>query len=108
MKSEHSPGTWTIMPITRKRVITEKNYVQVCNHHGALGVYLYAVAPGMVEEANAKLICAAPELLAALKLISGFKGKTLIGGDRYDEGANRAFEECAAIALEAIAKVEAK
>src|SRR5688572_4507885 len=53
--------------------------------------------------ADARLIAAAPDLLAALVLIAGHGGKTLIGDGRYDEGAARAFDQMADIARAAIA-----
>ena len=41
-------------------------------------------------------------LRAALENVATFKGKTLIGDGRYDEGANAAFEECAGLAASAL------
>jgi hypothetical protein len=55
-------------------------------------------------EANARLIAAAPDLLAALELIASFGGKTLIGDGRYDEGAAHAFAQAADVASAALAK----
>jgi hypothetical protein len=67
METKHTPGPWTTRPIVHKRTITAKNYVVIVSSGAPVGVYLYSVAPGMVEEANACLIAAAPDLLAALK-----------------------------------------
>jgi hypothetical protein len=46
------------------------------------------------------------DLVATLELIASMAGKTLLGdGRRYDEGANAAFEQCAAVAKNQLAKV---
>lgn len=50
------------------------------------------------------------KLRKLLALIASHKGKTLLGDGRYDEGANAAFEQMAAIAQDALSpsNVDAK
>jgi len=77
------------------QVISNRSYSEmVCENLGDLNL------PG--PKANAQLIAIAPLLLRALKEIASFKGQTLLGDGRYNEGANRAFEKCAAIAIDAL------
>lgn len=45
-------------------------------------------------------------LREALEEIASRAGQTLLGNGRYDEGANRAFEECAALAKHALDKAK--
>lgn len=68
---------------------------------------------GIMREPDARLIAAAPYLLMALKFIAEFHGKTLIApslgtdADRgHQIGANKAFEQAAEIALDALRWLE--
>jgi hypothetical protein len=65
--------------------------------------------------ARTPLEMAAPDMLAALRLIAAFKDKTLLAcslGPDCDQahqlGANKAFNQAADIALDAIAKAEGR
>jgi hypothetical protein len=87
-----TPGPWEAKGAY---VFAGKNCIGICDTDNATQKRM---------EANAKLIAAAPDLLAALELISSFGGKTLIGDGRYDEGAAHAFAQAADVASAALAK----
>ena len=63
------------------------------------------LAQGEMMAAIDKAVAAEAEterLRTALALIASYKGKALLGDGRYDEGANAAFEQVAAIAKDAL------
>jgi hypothetical protein len=98
--SKHTPGPWEVGYHDKhgqRTVLSQHIEICTCWHHSV----------GAIEkemEANARLIAAAPDLLAALELIASFGGKTLIGDGRYDEGAAHAFAQAADVASAALAK----
>ena len=89
--------------------------IAVCSDAAALTPHGFCgVVSAEERKANADLIIKAvnlhDELIAALRLIAEFGGKTLIdatGARSYSEGAHNAFEQAADIARSALAKAEA-
>jgi len=65
MKTEHTPGPWGIQ--TDPNLFNGKTAVWGKNGHGTLIAVIYADGAKDSIEANAKLIAAAPKLLAACK-----------------------------------------
>ena len=91
MKTQHTPGPWFI---ERRTYDNETTYygVTASDGHGWSGNRYMSVS-GCIDEHDARLIAAAPELLEALQKIAG---------NTYDEWTNGA--EAARIARAAIAK----
>jgi hypothetical protein len=115
--ASHTPGPWATHR-SRFPVDGQTDYAIVA------GQQVIAEAFGRSDrnvyppaEANARLIAAAPDLLAALEGIASLRGKTLLGPDSrhhmgdaaprfHERGAAAAFEQTADLADSAIAKAK--
>ena len=91
MKTQNTPGPWFIERRTND-VGTTHHSITASDSHGWSGNRYMSVS-GCIDEHDARLIAAAPELLEALQKIAG---------NTYDEWTNGA--EAARIARAAIAK----
>ena len=80
MNTNHTPGPWKV-----EKYITRREFVTDTKTTSADGSYLAKVGPCNIE-ANAQLIAAAPELLAALETVSAFLTDMLLVEGRPDLG----------------------
>lgn len=116
----HTPGPWT-PKLTRTSC-------GIAWKIEPLGACLYVDTRGGVcnpdmseaeASANAQLLAAAPDMLAALEAIAAMEGQTLLGPDsqhhmgpgaprQYEHGANEAFGQAAQIASAALAKATSR
>jgi hypothetical protein len=103
-KSKHTPGPWKAQP--REGIEGQWEVVSACK----IGWLIAAAAPdidGDPDEANARLIAAAPELLEALEHLAAIAGTGLLHRQSLDkQGMVELFEEARAAARAAIAKVK--
>ena len=94
--TKHTPGPWTVNPHfnhgAEVRSLASVAWCSVASTHGASGSQVIDVAEA---RANARLIAAAPDLLAALHRIS-----------LASQNSMSSKEECGRIAREAIAKAK--
>ena len=94
MSTKHTPGPWTMHPRfddgAEVRSLASVAWCSVASTHGASGSQVIDVDEA---RANARLIAAAPDLLAALHHIS-----------LASQNSMSSKEECGRIAREAIAK----
>jgi len=97
--SKHTPGPWRFT----NEIHRSKRYVRL---YGGEGIHKVQVAdincyPTLPYEANARLIAAAPDLLAALEAIKDEAG---CSAGCHDDVMKNALAECLALAHAAIAK----
>lgn len=112
----HTPGPWEVKQGDDERdfIVAEPSGNTVCEPNAAC--FDFAELDPNVRtitlaeaQANARLIAAAPELLACLRRMCGMYGaysKRLAPLLAEDEGTMWAFENVNSLALEAIAKAE--
>lgn len=94
----HTPGPWRIFMTANQVPIITSDCGDVASTRAN------GNNAGGIEEANARLIAAAPELLAALKLIRRIGGGLIDG----EKSAAEALAKCFAEAGEAIVKAEGR
>ena len=102
--SAHTPGPWTC------RVLNSDDTVAVIRA-GTLQIAAIGYAPGFAEEANARLIAAAPDLLAALRqVLEVLEGRADVrdgeDGMQLPNEAMSILNECGDTMRAAIAKAE--
>lgn len=80
----HTPGPWRYFDPTGDNTRTSETYFEVAAGSGYTpeGFNL----TGFVNEADARLCAAAPDLLAALRLVEAFLSDNRIGTSKYMEG----------------------
>jgi hypothetical protein len=103
-KAEHTPGPWHVSHLHRN--------IEIESHQDGVVATLDSRngrATAEATEANARLIAAAPELLACLRRMCGMYGAysgRLAPLLAEDEGTVWTFERANGLACEAIAKAE--
>jgi len=84
MATKHTPGPWAVEDIKSQGTMVYRRIHVGKTALGAISAYKLPKGRDAEAEANARLIAAAPELLAALEIaegfISGFEGDELQEG----------------------------
>ena len=102
--SQHTPGPWTIEPEHIDDEDGSYHEPVIMANDGMLIVAVIRVGTGQ-DEANARLIAAAPDLLTALVEIA--KGEGRFSCDPLEHASNT-IDDMKALALAAIAKAEGR
>jgi hypothetical protein len=103
---KHTPGPWKVV----RDVAERPQWFRVEAEDGNICVPCYGRDMGL-DEGDAHLIAAAPELLACLRRMCGMYGaysRRLAPLMAEDEGTVWTFERANSLALEAIAKAEGR
>lgn len=113
-KTTHTPGPWFVGEVTMVDVETDAERPDQWHAYVHDNGCLEANVSSDRAFADARLIAAAPDMLAALEFIAQMGGLTLIApslgedGDKgHQLGAFKAFNQAASIAKDAIAKANA-
>jgi len=99
-QAKHTPGPWHVGVRQAEQIVYDENGWAVANatvHHGESNI--------PESKANARLIAAAPDLLAALEAIAEAAS---CGAGCHDDVMQDALQECGTLASAAIAKAKGR